>query len=127
MVLSTLLSLFLVWAIFTAIANERTREVGIMRALGAREKHVFNVFLSEVLVLGGIGSIIGILAGTGLSLITAKAFSILKNLPVDLPFSARAAIAAAGLLFGTGICALGAFFPVRRLKKVEPLLVIKQE
>ncbi len=43
MVLSTVLSLFLVWAIFTAIANERTREVGIMRALGAKERHVVNI------------------------------------------------------------------------------------
>jgi putative ABC transport system permease protein len=126
-VLSTMLSLFLVWAIFTAIANERTREVGIMRALGAKEKHVLNVFLSEVLALGVIGSIMGILAGTGLSLIMAKSFSILKNLPVDLSLPARAAVAAAGLLFGTGICALGALFPIRRLKKLEPLLVIKQE
>lgn len=127
MVLSTLLSLFLVWAIFTAIANERTREVGIMRALGAKEHHVVRLFLIEVLFLGAIGSLLGIIAGTTLSLIMAHSFSILKNLPVDLTAPTRAVIGAAGLLFGTGICALGALFPVRRLKKLEPLLVIKQE
>ena len=84
MVLSTALSLFLVWAIFSAIANERTREIGIMRALGAKEGHVVHVFLYEVLALGAVGSLIGILAGTGLSLAMGKSFSILKNLPVDL-------------------------------------------
>lgn len=127
MILSTALSLFLVWAIFTAIANERTREVGIMRALGAKEKHVVKLFLFEVLVLGMIGSMIGIIAGTLLSLIMANSFSILKNLPVDLTLISRMGIAIAGLLFGTGICILGALSPVQRLKKLEPLLVIKQE
>jgi putative ABC transport system permease protein len=127
MFLSTALSLFLVWAIFTAIANERKREIGIMRALGAKERHVVAVFLTEVLVLGFAGSITGIIAGTGLSLVMAQSFSILRNLPVDLSVAARAAIAGTGLLFGTGICALGALFPIRRLKKLEPLFVIKQE
>ena len=127
MVLSTALSLFLVWAIFTAVANERTREVGIMRALGAKERHVVNLFLVEVLVLGAAGSIAGIAAGTSLSLLMANSFSILKNLPVELSAFSRVVIGAAGLLFGTGICVLGALFPLQRLKKLEPLLVIKQE
>jgi putative ABC transport system permease protein len=127
MVLSTILSLFLVWAIFTAIANERAREVGIMRALGAKERHVVTLFLFEVLVLGAVGSIAGIIAGTALTFFMAQSFSILKNLPVDLTLFTRMVIAVAGLLFGTGICVLGALSPVQRLKKLEPLLVIKQE
>jgi putative ABC transport system permease protein len=127
MVLSTALSLFLVWAIFTAVANERKREVGIMRALGAKERHVVNLFLVEVLVLGVAGSIAGIAAGTSLTLLMAKSFSILKNLPVELGAVSRVVIGVAGLLFGTGICVLGALFPLQRLKKLEPLLVIKQE
>lgn len=127
MTLSTVLSLFLVWAIFTAIANERSREIGIMRALGAKEKHVVKLFLVEVLVLSAIGSIAGILAGTSLSVMMGKSFSILKNLPADIGILTRSVIAAAGFLFGTGICAVGALFPVQRLRKVEPLLVMKQE
>ncbi len=125
--LSTSLSLFLVWAIFSAIANERTREVGIMRALGAKENHVAKLFLIEVLVLAAVGSAAGILAGTGLSTALSASFSILKNLPADLTAVIRVGIGAAGLLFGTSICALGALFPLQRLKKLEPLLVIKQE
>jgi putative ABC transport system permease protein len=127
MALSTALSLFLVWAIFTAIANERSREVGIMRALGAKEKHVVRLFIFEVLALGSAGSIAGITGGTALSLLMAKSFSILKNLPADLDVPDRIAIGLAGLLFGITICILGALSPVRRLKKLEPLLAIKQE
>lgn len=127
MALSTVLSLFLVWAIFTAIANERTREIGIMRALGAKESHVVKLFLFEVLVLGAVGSIVGIGAGTSLAVLMSKSFSILKNLPLDLDMPVRVGIAFAGLLFGTGICVIGALSPLQRLKKLEPLLVIKQE
>lgn len=125
MVLSTILSLFLVWAIFTAIANERTREVGIMRALGAKEAQVVKLFLFEVLILGAIGSIAGIIAGNSLVLLLAKNFTILKNLPIDISLSARLLIALAGLIFGTGICVLGALSPLQRLKKLEPLFAIK--
>lgn len=127
MILSTILSLFLVWAIFTAIANERSREVGIMKALGARDHHVVKLFLFEVLVLGALGSITGLIAGTSLTLLMAESFSILKNLPVDLTLLVRIGISCVGLLFGTGICVLGALVPLQRLKKLEPLLVIKQE
>lgn len=127
MVLATLLSLFLVWAIFTAIANERTREVGIMRALGAKERHVVKLFLFEVLVLGAVGSLAGIAAGMSLSIMMAKSFALLKNLPVELSALSRVVIAVSGLLFGTGICILGALSPLRRLKRLEPLLVIKAE
>ncbi|MFA7383900.1 MAG: FtsX-like permease family protein [Desulfurivibrionaceae bacterium] len=127
MILSTILSLFLVWAIFTAIANERVREVGIMRALGAKEGHVVKLFLFEVLVLGAIGSIAGILVGTSLSILLAKNFAILKNLPIDISLLNRMIIASAGLLFGTGICIFGALSPLNRLKKLEPLIAIKQE
>jgi putative ABC transport system permease protein len=125
--ISTALSLFLVWAIFSAIANERTREVGIMRALGAKENHIARLFLIEVLFLAFLGSVAGILVGTSLSLTISGSFSILKNLPVDLTTVARMGIAAVGLLFGTVICALGALFPLQRLRNLEPLLVIKQE
>ena len=125
--LSTALSLFLVWAIFSAIANERTREVGIMRALGAKDTHVARLFLIEVLFLAFLGSVAGILAGTSLSYALSRSFSILKNLPVDLTTVTRLGIATAGLVFGTVICALGALFPLQRLRNMEPLLVIKQE
>lgn len=127
MTLATALSLFLVWAIFTAIANERTREVGIMRALGAKERHITILFLLEVVLLGSLGSIVGIAGGTALSILLAKSFSILKNLPVDLTWTVRCAIGCVGLLFGIGVSVIGALSPLRRLRNLEPLLAIKME
>jgi putative ABC transport system permease protein len=126
-VLTAVMSFFLVWAIFTAIANERSKEVGIMRAIGAKERHIFRIFLIEVLVIGLAGSVLGILAGTGLSAIFAKTFSIVKQLSTDLSAVERIVIALISFTGGTAICVLGALGPIQRLKKMEPLLVIKTE
>ncbi len=125
--MASLLSIFLVWAVFSAIANERAWEVGIMRAIGARESHVSRLFLVEVLFIGGIGSIIGIAAGTTISLFLAKHFMLLKNVSADLVFTERLVIALCSLAAGTGICVIGALSPIRRLKKMEPLLAIRKE
>jgi putative ABC transport system permease protein len=126
-VLASVLTTFLVWAIFSAIANERSKEIGIMRALGAKETHIVKLYLIEVLVLGLLGSLIGVLTGTYLSVVLTGSFSLLKNISVGLSGSQQALIAFAGLLVGTAICVAGAMMPINRIKKMEPLLVIKEE
>jgi putative ABC transport system permease protein len=62
-VLASLLAALLTWAVFSGIANERSREVGLMRAIGARESHVMALFALEVLIIGALGSVAGIAAG----------------------------------------------------------------
>ena len=126
-VLASLLAAFLAWAVFSGIANERSKEVGIMRAIGAKESHVMRLFLFEVVVIGSIGSLIGIFAGTVLSFVLAKGFTILKNISTDLSMVERLSIAVAGLVIGTGICVIGALSPLQRIKKIEPLIVLKGE
>lgn len=126
-ILASVLALFLVWAIFTAIANERAKEVGIMRALGAKERHILQLFLVEVLVVACIGSAVGIAAGTSLSIVLATGFSIVRQLSTDLGPAERAAIAALSFLGGAAVCVIGAYGPIRRLKKMEPLLAVKME
>lgn len=126
-IMTSVLAVLLVWAIFSAIANERAREVGIMRAIGAKESHIVKLFILEVFVIGILGSIIGMVAGSYLSISFARGFTILKNLSAGLSFVQHAEIAAAGFLIGTGICILGALVPINRIKKLEPLLAIKEE
>lgn len=125
--LASVMAFFLVWAIFTAIANERSKEVGIMRALGAKESHIQRVFLFEVFVIGCIGSLLGIAAGTVLSVVLVKGFTIVNQLSTDISLAERAVIAAVSFAGGTIICMLGALGPIQRLKRMEPLLVIKTE
>ena len=54
--------------------TERTREIGIRMAVGARSKHVQTQFLLESVVLGLAGGIVGIALGIGLSAVTSKVF-----------------------------------------------------
>lgn len=126
-ILASVLTSLLVWAIFSAIANERSREIGIMRAIGARESHIVRLFFYEVAVLGSVGSILGAITGTYLSAWIAGSFTLIKNISADLPPSTQFLIAMAGLLLGSAICITGALLPINRIKKMEPLLVIKED
>jgi putative ABC transport system permease protein len=125
--LASLFSFFLVWAIFTAIANERSKEVGIMRAIGAKEAHITRIFMNEVLLIGAAGSLLGIAAGTVLTMTFAKGFSIVRQLSMDLSLGERSLIAMVSFAAGTAICVLGALGPIRRVRRLEPLMVIKGE
>lgn len=126
-VMSSILAIFLVWAIFSAIANERSREVGIMRAVGAKESHIVKLFMMEVFLVGLTGSLIGLAIGTSISLSLAKGFKLLKAISATLTAVQQTEIAIAGLLIGTIICIAGALMPINRIKKLEPLLAIKEE
>jgi putative ABC transport system permease protein len=123
--LSSLLTIFLVWSIFTAIANERIREIGIMRAIGARQAHVVKLFFLEAGMLGVGGSLLGVLGGTYLSAQLAASFALMNSISAGLELGQQLAIGALGLLVGGGVCLAGALLPVNRIKKVEPLLAIK--
>lgn len=124
---ASLLAACLAWAVFSGIANERAREVGILRAIGARESHVTRLFLLEVIIVGGIGSAVGVVLGTALSLMPARGFDILKGIATDLGAGERVGIALAGLVIGTGICLVGALLPIRRTRRIEPFMVLKED
>lgn len=123
--LAAALAASLAWAVFSGVANERTREVGLMRAMGAKESHVVKLFLVEVLLVGALGSVLGVLSGTGLSLVLVKGFAVLRNAPADLGAGERLAIGALGLVVGIGICLVGALSPLRSTRRTEPLVVLK--
>lgn len=124
---SSLLTLFLTWAIFSAITSERSREIGIMRAIGATQAAIVKLFLLEALIVSILGGLIGIAAGTSLSILLVKNFTIIKGLAADLALSERIAISGVGLLGGCAICLGGALLPTNRIKKLEPLLAIEGE
>ncbi len=123
--LASVLAASLAWAVFSGIANERVREVGLMRAIGARESHVVRLFLLEVLLVGGLGSVLGVVCGTGLSLALASGFETLRNASAGLGIADRLAIGAVGLAAGVGVCVLGALSPIRSTRRTEPLVVLK--
>ncbi len=99
--------------------TERTREIGIRMAIGARPGDVMTQFLIEAIMLSVLGGIIGIILGIGGGLIyafvTAGAF-VLSPLAVLLAFGFAAAV---GIIFG--------YYPARRAAHMDPIVALRSE
>ncbi len=126
--ISSLLATLLAWSTFSALANERRREVGILRALGAKKSHIVSLFISEALFISIIGACLGIFVGHYLIYFLAEDFNLLNTLSAESLFSFKNIIVSSiGCLAGVLICLTGAALPVFRLARLEPLLAIKEE
>jgi putative ABC transport system permease protein len=126
-IVASLLCAFLAWAVFSAVVNERAAEIGIMRAMGARESHVTRIFFIEAFAVGAAGSILGVVLGTALFQVLLAGFNMVKTLSADLDMFERLYVSALAFAMGTGICVIGAFASLRRIKKIEPLAILKGE
>ncbi len=106
--------------------TERTREIGIRMAIGARGKDILRQFLVESIVLSCIGGFIGVLLGTSASAgatMLINAFSTGTDWPIviSLPAAAiaMAFAAAVGIFFG--------YYPARRASQLDPIDALRYE
>ena len=99
--------------------TERTREIGLRKALGATQRVIMMQFIVEAILLCIIGGLIGIFIGTSLLYL----FASLNDWPYALPFSA--------IIGSIGFCALvGLFFgiwPAKRAAKLDPAVSLRYE
>jgi putative ABC transport system permease protein len=112
--------------LFSAIANERLREIGIMRAIGARGSHIVWMFVAEVTLLGVLGSLVGIALGTYLSVSLASFFTLIREMSATMTLFERFEVSLIGLLAGSAICLVGALSSIMRFKRLEPLKALKE-
>jgi putative ABC transport system permease protein len=103
---------------------ERTREIGMLRAVGSTQQQVRRMILAEGLLLAAIGTAFGLLAGLYLSYAMIGAFRM-AGLPVDyaFPWNGLVFAAAIGLLFG----ALAAVLPARQAARLEIVQALRYE
>ena len=99
--------------------TERTREIGIRMAVGARSKHVQYQFLIESVVLGLLGGLAGILTGVATSYVLSKAFDWPQLIsPVAVVGSAVFSMAI-GIFFG--------YYPAKKAANLDPIEALRFE
>jgi putative ABC transport system permease protein len=100
--------------------TERTREIGLRMALGARRREVLQQFLLEAVFLAGIGGITGVAVAVGIGLLVSL---------VVTGFSAVAPIwaVAAGILSSVGVGIVAGYIPARRAARLDPVEALRRD
>ncbi len=99
--------------------TERTREIGLRMAIGARRVHVLLQFLAEAVFLSLIGGVIGIVTG----LMVSKAISSIAGWPTSVPPIAIAG----GFLFSAAVGIFFGFYPARKASRLDPIEALHYE
>jgi len=99
--------------------TERTREIGIRMAVGAKENDILLQFLIEALVLSLIGGVVGIAIGVGGSLIIGAFSTFETHVSVFSVVLAFCFSAAVGIFFG--------FYPARKAARMDPITALRYE
>jgi putative ABC transport system permease protein len=99
--------------------TERTREIGIRMALGARRGRILSQFLVESVALSALGGIVGVLAGAAVAVVARELFQIPASIPAWAVVVSLASAAGTGLLFG--------IYPAARASKLDPVEAMRTE
>jgi putative ABC transport system permease protein len=99
--------------------NERTREIGIRKAVGARARDIENQFLAETIMLSAMGGVIGVLAGWSF------AFLVSAVSPLPARTTWWSIVVALGL--GGGIGVIFGVYPARRAARLDPITAMRSE
>jgi putative ABC transport system permease protein len=100
--------------------TERTREIGIRKAVGARKSDIIVQFLTEAVVLTGMGGVIGLIMGWCVSLLTGLIF---RNLPTAVPLWA----AVLGIVVSVGVGLFFGIWPAGRAANLDPVVALRYE
>jgi putative ABC transport system permease protein len=108
-----------VMAIMTISVTERTREIGVRKAIGARRREILVQFLIEAVVLTSVGGVLGVLLGSGIGLLV----NLVSGFPVSLPWWSYAL----GLGFSASVGIFFGVFPAWRASRLDPIEALRYE
>ncbi|MFD9422188.1 MULTISPECIES: ABC transporter permease [unclassified Streptomyces] len=113
--------IFLIANTFTMLVAQRTKELALMRAVGASRSQVKRSVLLEAAVVGAIASVIGFVLGLGLAIGLRSAMSLLGGKIPAGPLVVSPTAVAAAFTVGIVITVLAAWLPARRAAKIAPV------
>ena len=122
---SLFVSIFIIYNTFSIVLGQRTRELALLRTVGADPAQLRRSVLLEALVIGLVASAVGILAGVGVALGLREVFGALGAELPDSPIvvSARTVVAAA--VVGIGVTLVSAVGPARKASRVPPVAALR--
>jgi putative ABC transport system permease protein len=99
--------------------SERTREIGVRKAIGANQRDIRRQFLVETVILSLLGGLIGVAAGTALANVVAA----------TTPLPARVTLWSVGvaLALGAGTGIIFGVYPAARAARLDPITALRQE
>ena len=107
---------------------ERTREIGIMKALGARNADIGRLFLAEAGAIGALGGIVGLAMGVGIGMLLNFAAHLMIDLPANVSlFHVSVLLAAGSVLFAVLVSIVAGWLPSRRASRMEPVAAVRYE
>lgn len=114
---------------FLATVEQRTKEIGLLRALGATKVHIKTLILVEAGIIGAIGAFTGVILGLGSSILIDKI--ILKQLAkttfsVETLFGLNLPLVALSLAFGIILSLLSAYIPAKKAANISPIEALKR-
>jgi putative ABC transport system permease protein len=105
--------------IMLASVTERTREIGIRRALGARRKDIITQFLMETVLLSGAGGILGVFLGVAIPFVVSHTAGMVTIIRLWSPVVAFTISAMIGVIFG--------LYPAFRAANMDPVEALRHE
>ncbi|TAL05203.1 MAG: FtsX-like permease family protein, partial [Verrucomicrobia bacterium] len=105
--------------IMLASVTERTREIGIRRALGARRRDIIIQFLVETVILSGAGGVLGVMLGVIIPFVVSHTAGMRTIITFWSPFLAFSISALVGVVFG--------IYPAIRAAEMDPVEALRHE
>jgi putative ABC transport system permease protein len=105
--------------IMLVTVTERTREIGLRKALGAKKKTIITQFLLEAIIITGMGGIFGMIFGIVVSYIIS---AIIK-----IPFVLSLSSVALAIIVSGGIGIIFGWYPARKASDLQPIEALRYE
>ncbi|MFJ3925486.1 ABC transporter permease [Streptomyces sp. NPDC090022] len=120
-----LVGIFLIFNTFSMLVAQRTREIGLMRAIGSDRGQINRSILVEALLLGVVGSVLGIASGIGLAVGLMKLMGAMGMKLSTSDLTVLWPTPVIGLVLGVVVTVVAALVPARRAGKVSPMAALR--